>query len=174
MTRTQLEHILRAAGAIAGVNELIVVGSQSILGQHPNAPSELLISMEADLFTLRNRSDAELIDGSIGEESPFHRTFGYFAHGVGVEAATLPGEWRQRLVPVNAPSVSGMTVVGLCLEPHDLAVSKLAAGREKDLAFVGTMLKHGLVRAHELRTRIQAIPDASVHDRILVRLKKLA
>jgi len=35
MRRSELEHIIRAAGAIAGVKEIIILGSQSILGQFP-------------------------------------------------------------------------------------------------------------------------------------------
>jgi hypothetical protein len=70
MTRTQLEHILRAAAAITGADRFVIIGSQSILGQHPDAPSELLASIEADIYSLRSPADTELIDGSIGEASP--------------------------------------------------------------------------------------------------------
>ena len=35
MRRSELEHLIRAAGAIAGDGELIIIGSQSILGQFP-------------------------------------------------------------------------------------------------------------------------------------------
>src|SRR5207249_11626634 len=78
MQRPQLEHIIRAAAAITGAQEFIIIGSQAVLGQFPDAPAELLVSMEADVFTLRNPADADLIDGSIGEGSPFHQTFGPF------------------------------------------------------------------------------------------------
>ena len=102
MRRPQLEHLIRAASAITGAQELVVIGSQAILGQFPNPPEELLVSIEADLFTFRNEADAELIDGSIGEFSPFHRTFGYYAHGVGEDPRCLFGAFapvviRQRL-----------------------------------------------------------------------------
>lgn len=50
MTRTQLEHIIRAAATIADDDELVIVGSQAILGEHPDAPAEVLVSIEADLF----------------------------------------------------------------------------------------------------------------------------
>ena len=46
MKRSELEHVIRASGAIADDDELIVIGSQSILGQYPDAPAELLVSME--------------------------------------------------------------------------------------------------------------------------------
>jgi hypothetical protein len=36
--RQDLEHIVRAAADVTGDREIIVVGSQAILGQHPNAP----------------------------------------------------------------------------------------------------------------------------------------
>ena len=129
MQRPQLEHIIRAAAAITGAQEFVVIGSQALLGQFPNPPAELLVSIEADLFTFRTEADAELIDGSIGEFSPFHRTFGYYAHGVGQETAMLPAGWKDRLIPVRNENTGAGTA--LCLEIHDLAVSKLVAGREK-------------------------------------------
>lgn len=50
MNRAALEHILRAASAIANEREFIVIGSQAILGQYPSAPESLLMSIEADVY----------------------------------------------------------------------------------------------------------------------------
>lgn len=130
----------------------MIIGSQSILGQFSDPPAELLVSIEADLFSLRTPHDADLIDGSIGEASPFHQTFGYYAHGVGEETAILPGGWKDRLIPFNTPSTGGAT--GLCLEVHDLAISKLVAGREKDLLFIRALLHHHLADPSILRQRL--------------------
>jgi hypothetical protein len=85
MNRTQLEHVLRASGSISGCRELVVIGSLAILGAFPDAPYELLKSLEVDLYPLDAPEKADLIDGSIGELSPFHETFGYYAHGIGPE-----------------------------------------------------------------------------------------
>lgn len=52
MKRSELEHLIRAAGAITNDKEIVVIGSQAILGQFPNAPAPLLVSAEADLFPL--------------------------------------------------------------------------------------------------------------------------
>ncbi len=93
MQRHELEHLIRAAGAITGSEEIVVIGSQAILGAVPDAPASLLRSMEADFFTLRDPKDADLIDGSIGEGSPFHETFGYYAQGVWEDTAVLPEGW---------------------------------------------------------------------------------
>jgi hypothetical protein len=172
MRRPQLEHIIRAAAGITGAREFVIIGSQAVLGQFPNAPAELLVSIEADVFTLRNPSDADLIDGSIGEGSPFHQTFGYYAHGVAVDTAVLPAGWKDRLVPVCNSNTGGGT--GLCLEAHDLAVSKLVAGRQKDLEFLGGLFRHGLVRAQTVRERLAATTsDETRRQLCFERLKRL-
>ena len=152
MQRHQLEHIIRAASGITGASTFVIIGSQALLGQFPQAPDELLVSIEADLFSQRDPADSDLIDGSIGEGSPFHQTFGYYAHGVGAETAVLPAGWQERLVPVRNENTGGGT--GLCLEVHDLAVSKLVAGREKDLAFITGILRHGLADGRTVRKRL--------------------
>ena len=50
MRRDQLEHIIRAAADVTKQKDLIIIGSQAILGQYPNAPESLLVSMEADIY----------------------------------------------------------------------------------------------------------------------------
>ena len=156
MHRQQLEHIIRAAAGITGAPEFVIIGSQAVLGQFPQAPAELLSSIEADVFSLRDPADTDLIDGSIGEGSPFHQTFGYYAHGVSQETAVLPAGWRERLVPVHNQNTGGGT--GLCLEVHDLAVSKLVAGREKDCDFLAGLLRHRLVQVPLIRERLPQTP----------------
>ena len=101
MNRPQLEHIIRAAAGNADTTEIVVIGSQAILGTYPDAPDELLVSMEADVFPRDRPEDSILIDGGIGERSIFHETFGYYAHGVDETTATLPAGWRERLVPIR-------------------------------------------------------------------------
>jgi hypothetical protein len=173
MQRPQLEHIIRAAVGITGATEIIVIGSQAVLGQFPNAPADLLVSIEADVFTFRNPDDADLIDGSIGEGSPFHQTFGYYAHGVAEATAILPAGWKDRLITVrNANTGNGC---GLCLEVHDLAVAKLAAGREKDTFFVAELLRHKLANPALIESRLHQSPLSE--DRMelaLARLKRLS
>jgi len=56
MTRSNLEHIIRAAGTIADDPDIIVIGSQAVLGQFPDADQALLASMEADVYP-RNRPE---------------------------------------------------------------------------------------------------------------------
>lgn len=172
MQRHQLEHIIRAAAGITGSPEFVIVGSQAVLGQFPQAPEELLISIEADVFSLRDPGDNDLIDGSIGEGSPFHQTFGYYAHGISEDTAVLPAGWRARLVAIRNENTGGGT--GLCLEIHDLAVSKLVAGREKDLDFLAGLFRHRLAQAQTIRDRLAQTPLATERmETCLARLQRL-
>jgi hypothetical protein len=165
MKRSELEHLIRAAGSIADDSEIVVIGSQSILGQFPNAPSPLLVSAEADVFPLHRPELADLIDGSIGEGSPFHELYGYYAQGVGERTAILPKGWRDRLVRIENPNTRG--IAGLCLEVHDLAISKHAAGREKDLQFTRELARHGMTDSRILLQRLKQT-DVSTEVRKII------
>lgn len=155
MKRDQLEHIIRACAQIADDDEIIIIGSQSILGQHPEAPAELTMSNEADVFPRNKPERWDLIDGSIGELSPFHQTFGYYAQGVEEGTAILPEGWKERLIPIRNPATRGAT--GWCLDVHDLVISKYAAGREKDRRFNRAAIRGGLVHHAVLMERLDAL-----------------
>jgi len=158
MTRQQLEHIIRAAGSITNERELLILGSQAILGAIAQPPPELTLSTEADVCPLGDPDKAELISGSIGELSRFQETYGYYAHGLPPTACALPVGWENRLIKIANPNTNG--IAGLCLSPLDLACAKLAAGREKDMEFVEAMLTHGLADPAQLAARIEGIPTA--------------
>jgi hypothetical protein len=173
VTRQQLEHAIRAACDIAGDDEVVVIGSQAVLGQFPDAPSELTASMEADLFPRNYPDRAHQIDGAIGEQSHFHATFGYYVHGVGPETAVLPAGWQARLVPVRNANTRLHT--GWCLEGHDLAASKLAVPfREKDTDFVAALLWHDMVQAERLHGRLLRMPvDEEGRAQLAARLARI-
>ncbi len=155
MKRVEFEHAIRAAGSVLNANEVLVIGSQaphaSVTGALPREASR---SVEVDIAALPDDPDgtkADLIDGSIGEASMFHSTFGYYAQGVVQSTAILPTGWRKRTVRFQTPGTGG--VVAWCLEPHDLWISKAIAGRPKDAEFCRALLKRGLVEAATLRAR---------------------
>ena len=128
MNREQFEHTIRAVGAVLGVNDLLVIGSQALhASMSGDLPPEASRSVEVDVavFEDTNARGADVIDGSIGEASMFHSTFGYYAHGVVETPAVLPMRWRERLVRFETPATGG--VVAWCLDPHDLWISKAIA-----------------------------------------------
>ena len=109
MNRAALEHILRAASAIANEREFVVIGSQAVLGQFPEAPDALLTSIEADLYPRHAPEKSDLIDGAIGELSAFHQP-----------AMKLPGGHSLRpalMVQQNTDQPSPQVEAG----PHTLA-----------------------------------------------------
>ena len=156
MTREELEHVIRAAGVITEQNELVVIGSQAVLGQFPDAPEELLQSNEADILFPGRPELAQLLEGTIGEISQFYKTFGYYADPVGDRTATLPAGWQGRLIEISNENTRGVTA--LCLEVHDIAVSKYAAGRDKDLRYIATLWRHGLIDLDTVEKRLDATP----------------
>ncbi len=160
MKRRDLEHIIRAAADIADDDTIVIVGSQSILAQYPDAPSDLLVSDEADVYPAHFPERAELIDGCIGEGSPFHDTYGYYAQGVGPETSVLPEGWRDRLIAICNANTRMAT--GVCLEVHDLLVAKAIAGREKDSRYLRDAARHRLADRATLLERL--VHTAAPHE----------
>ena len=160
MKRTELAHILRAACEVVGDPHILVIGSQSILGSfsEDELPSDATRSVEADLafFDDPDESKSDLVDGGIGEESTFHEAFGVYGQGVGLSTAILPTGWQERLVDFEDPEA--LPSEARCLDPHDLVVSKLVAGREKDYVFARALLEVSLVRADLLHARAELLP----------------
>ncbi|MFN8978737.1 MAG: DUF6036 family nucleotidyltransferase [Gemmatimonadaceae bacterium] len=165
MTREQLEHAIRAACDVVGDHEVYVFGSQSILGQFPEVPATLKMSAEADISP-RYRLDRVEYLNTIGEDSPFHQAHGFYVRGLPItEAATLPAGWEERTVAVRANETS----TGLCLEGHDLAASKLVAFRDKDRAFVLTLLVEEFLSSTILVERVWRLPVAQAERERIAR-----
>ena len=152
MRRDQLEHIIRAAADVTGEKEFIVIGSQAILGQYPDAPAPLLMSMEADLYARHAPDKSDFIDGSLGRDSRFDQTFGYHADGVGPNTAKLPAGWKDRLTLIRNPNTRGAGA--WCLEAHDIAIAKYFAGREKDLRYNADLWKAGYLDPVTIKERL--------------------
>lgn len=117
MRRDQLEHAIRTACQIIDHAEVIVVGSQAILGSHEESdlPIEATMSAEVDILPIaRDNAEtgrlADMIEGVAGEFSPFEELHGYSIDGVDLETSALPEGWRNRLVqrsrlPVPSASI---------------------------------------------------------------------
>lgn len=159
MKKRQLEHLLRASGRILeheGVKEFIIIGSQSLHGSFPDLPDQIVVSVEADLIAESNVAVTEYLN-VIGIDSPFHESHGIYVDPVDENTAILPAGWRDRLIPLESELTEG--VRGLCLELHDLAISKYAAGRRKDRVFNKELVVRGLLKQ---QTLLQRLADTNV------------
>jgi hypothetical protein len=168
MRRDQLEHAIRTACQIAGLTEVIVVGSQAILGIH-------------------RRRAAARCHQIVGNRHPAHRGRQRRNHpsrrryrrgrrriltlcptpwlsidGVDLQTSALPDGWRERLVKVqnqNTPGPSGEPqFIGLCLDKEDLCVAKLCAFREKDPPS-RALITAELVDPAVIAARLTAVPQ---------------
>lgn len=169
MKRDQFEHAVRAAGAILDASQVLVIGSQAVHASIDYELPEAERSIEVDISALDDWDGrkADLIDGSIGELSIFQETFGYYAQGVTPQTAVLPDGWRDRLVPFLTPGTNGVTA--LCLELHDLWISKAIAGRTKDREFCQALLARELVDRPKLKAGLRKVRgiDREARDRII-------
>lgn len=147
MKKHQLDHVLRAAGKITGQKQFVIVGSQSLHGTFPDLPDEIVASAEVDLIAKGDATRTEWLN-AIGQDSPFHEQYGYYADPVEEGTATLPTGWKGRLVNLAPGDTEG--VRGLCLEPHDLAIAKYVARREKDLDFNRALAQRGIIDKERL------------------------
>lgn len=168
MRRQQLEHAIRTACQIIQHSEVIVVGSQAILGTYDQSqlPAAATMSIEVDILPIADTNVetarlADLIEGVAGEFSSFEQLHGFSIDGVDLDTAVLPEGWRDRLVKVQnantAPPAGSPQFTGWCLDKEDLCVAKLIAFREKDLNFVGALLDDRLVDVEEVILRLGTV-----------------
>jgi hypothetical protein len=156
MTRNELEHIIRASAKITDQYEFVILGSQSILGPVPYPEADLTASMEADIYPLKAPELSDKIDGAIGESSEFHKTFGYYAQGIGPDTAILPVDWMQRVHRVQNENTDGK--IGYCLDVIDLFLAKAAAGREKDREFCMALITYGHANVEMAISMVSTMP----------------
>jgi hypothetical protein len=155
MKKQQVDHVLRAAGHFTGDKQFIIIGSQSLHGKYPDVVDEIFRSVEVDLISKQNPNRTEWLN-FIGQDSPFHETHGYYADPCDEATATLPKGWKGRLV--NLPPGDTQGVRGLCLDPHDLAIAKYVARRDKDIVFTREMAARGLLQKRLLLELLEKTP----------------
>ena len=159
MKKSQVDHVLRAARECTGERKFVIIGSQSLHGKGIDVDA-LLASREVDLYIPGSERKTELLN-AIGEGSRFHETFGYYADPVGELTAVLPKGWKSRLV--NLPPGDTNGAVGLCLDPHDMAISKYVAGRDKDLELLQALIRQGEL---DRETLLERLARTSADERV--------
>ena len=148
MRRDELRHLVRAACRATGEHQVIVMGSQAILGSWKEiaAPERATMSNEADLafFDDPDEFKADTVMGVLGMDSQFHQTYDIYADGIASDTATLPSGWKDRLITLISHDRDEV-FIGWCLDPHDLCGAKMAAGRPKDHDFVEVLVRAEMV-----------------------------
>jgi hypothetical protein len=170
MRRDQMEHAIRPACQIIGRPEVIVVGSQSILGtfREDQLPAEAIMSVEIDILPIASDNAktahlADIIEGVAGEFSSYEQLHGFSIDGVDLTTSALPEGWRDRLVKVQNANTAGPEggpwFTGWCLDKEDLCAAKLCAFREKDRDFVSALLRASLVDPGVIAARLTTVAE---------------
>ncbi len=172
MRRAQLQHIILEIGERFGLTEFYVIGSAAILAFLPDPPEGALVATR-DVDVIPSAGDekvADQISYVMGEASEFDMAHGYYAQGVTLSTPVYaPRNWQSRTIPVQVGRFCA-----LCMEPHDLLISKLGAGREKDLEFARAAIDGGIVQRDELIGRLDDVAaDPSVRRLIEDRIQAL-
>ncbi len=162
MRLNSIDHILRSAAAITGHSEFVIVGSAAIIARlHGNVPEPMTLTPEVDIYAFKapNLEDlSDLIDGSIGQDSQFHATFGYFADGVSPETSKMPADWLERAIRYESPGCLG--ALAIVPEENDIALAKMVAWREKDIAWLKEGVSARVLSLEKMRARIPSLPPA--------------
>jgi hypothetical protein len=156
---------------LTGISVPFIVGSHCVFAVTDRVPSIVSQSIEAD-FLLAQWGIAvmEKVNEELGVTSNFYDQYGYHADALGMATVVLVPGWESRLQPLIDDN--GQTVAQ-CLELHDVAVSKLMAGREKDYIFISALLDGGLISLETLIERAALIRESHSVGALLPRLKSL-
>lgn len=158
-----LIHLAKTTLTMSAKERMVVLGSSSLLcfdsnlGE-PGQPLET--SIDAD-FMIEGCDEelAKMLIDALGDDSLFGDRQGYYADILRPEIVErLPRGWEERLAPL--PGCEGV----FCIEPHDLAVAKLQAGRPKDIDLLVALIQKGMLtgdtiyeRLHETRMQEKMI-----------------
>lgn len=153
MNAAALFSLLQAAKAECGHSDYVVIGSLSVLGmaQVAQIPADMTVSFDADCYTLADPPRIFDLQGLLGEGSPYHVKHGIYLDPVSPKLPTLPPGWEQRLICVEHAGVRAYF-----LEPNDAAISKMARAEPRDLRWIRSGLKAGLVSLPVLRLRMRS------------------
>lgn len=166
MRRSQLEHLLREVARVTGKNRVAIIGSQCVHAVTDAVPEEVLMSLEVDILVDEADPSAKALDIELGPDSSYRAEHAVFVDTVPETFPFLPDGWHGRAAVLDVGALRGE-----CLEVHDLALSKLAAGRLKDHEMVATLIANRLVDLDVLRQRIEATPDLHMRAILLARLQ---
>lgn len=134
-----LKHLASVVSAMVPDVTIIVFGSSSALCSYPDLPEKTdsyANTLDADfIFEPWDALTGQMLDDALGKESIFFERYKYYADiNRPVIFDNFPPDFRDRLV-----SIEGCPRVW-ALDPHDMAVAKLWAGRPKDLRLLSVLV----------------------------------
>ncbi len=149
----------------------IIVGSQAIFAVTDYPPEIARRSVECDFLLLKRMAEARAkITENLGLFSEYQQHTGFYADVLGLATVVLPPGWEERLVELKNEAGE---ILAFCAEIHDVCVSKLMAGREKDFEFLQIAFEAEYLQIETFLQRAQTVLQSPSSAALLPRLQKL-
>ncbi len=149
----------------------IIVGSQAVFAVTDFPPEIVRKSVECDFLLLKQIAELRPnITENLGIFSDYQQQTGFYADVLGLATVVLPSDWEKRLVELKTEDGE---ILAFCVEIHDVAVSKLMAGREKDFEFLQIAFQVEYLQIEIFLERAQTILQQPASAALLPRLQKL-
>lgn len=154
MDADRFRFLIERIGRETGREYILVVGASAIVPLlRPNPAVTLTRTHDVDVFIDVDDSEQDRISFLLGEGSPFEEMHGIYAQPVDFETPRFaPRHWVSHTLAFRFEGVTA-----LCMEPHDLALSKYGAGREKDLEFTRVLAAEGYIQKETLLSRLNDV-----------------
>jgi len=148
----------------------IIVGSQAVFAVTDYPPEIARRSVECDFLLLKRMETRTEITENLGLFSEYQQQTGFYADVLGLATVVLPSGWEERLVELKDEAGE---ILAFCAEIHDVCISKLMAGREKDYEFLQTAFEAEYLQIETFLERAQTILRSPSSAALLPRLQKL-
>lgn len=171
MRKSDLFELVRQIKAIVPEETPIIVGSQAVHAITETLPEIVQQSIECDFLLASGKTEARVeINKKLGVFSPFQLEHGFYADALGLATVVLPTGWRERLKPLLDEAGNE---VAFYAEIHDIAVSKLISGREKDFLFLKEAFVREFVDVESFLERLRLVEEMPQSPVLIPRLEML-
>ncbi len=171
MQRSDLFELVRQIKKITPDELPIIVGSQAVHLVTNFPPDIIQQSIECDFLFVGGKSETRIeVNKRFGVFSSFQLEKGFYADALGLATVILPTNWQERLQPFK--DENGETIA-LVSEIHDIAVSKLIAGREKDFQFLRELFSRQLIETDLFIERVLLVKEMPQNAVLISRLENL-
>lgn len=172
MRKSDLFELISAINLLAPDETPIIVGSQAIYIVTDFPPEIIRQSIECDFLFIGGKTEIRTeINKKLGIFSQFQIEHGFYADALGLATVVLPTGWQERLQ--NLKDESGNTIAKT-VEIHDIAVSKLIAGREKDFEFLKVLFLRECISFEKFFERVTLVKEMPQSEVLFSRLEKLS
>lgn len=166
MSLDDIADLLLAASAASNHRRFVIGGSLSVIGAVIAPPREMAMSRDLDMYPeLDPGRGFQEIAETLGQNSSFHRTHGFYADPITPQLLALPEGWDRRLGQI---SLKG-GVIALFIEPNDAAIGKLLRGSENDMRWIEAGFKERILNPKTMRQRAAHVADIDFNDLQLLR-----